>query len=175
MNQSFVIVLAGPPAVGKTTIVNMLKEQLECIHMSEDDLAKEFFPEIYKNIEDFPDKLKIVEDQLLLRMMDTFKNGKSVVIDRVNIDKQFVERIRNMFENSLILKVLLPPIEITIDRDKKRDCWTSGEETIRNFYRQYSELKSLIGPNNFIDNSKQTPEETLIEFMNSMKKFESLK
>lgn len=168
MNNPFVIVIAGPPAVGKTTIINMLKERFDCVHISEDDLAKELFPDIYINIEDYPDKQKIVEEQLITRMVDTFKNGKYVVIDRINIDKQFVETICQLFADSLILKVLYPPIEVSIERDKRRECWTSGEATIRDFYKQYNELKPLIGESNYIDNSEQTPEDTLAEFSNAM-------
>lgn len=62
MISPFVIVIAGPTAVGKTTIAKMLKKQFNCTHISEDEIAKEIFPNDAYTIEDSPDKLKIVEN-----------------------------------------------------------------------------------------------------------------
>jgi deoxyadenosine/deoxycytidine kinase len=70
MTSPFVIVIAGPTGVGKTTLSKMLSKHFNCTYLSEDEIAKEVFPDIYKNIEDYPDKLKIAENQLLKRAED---------------------------------------------------------------------------------------------------------
>lgn len=168
MTNPFVIVIAGPTGVGKTTLSKMLSKHLNCVHISEDKIAKEVFPDVYKNIEDYPGKLKTAESQLLKKAKEIFDSGKSVVIDRINLEKEFIEEIKKAFHKHLMLRVLWPPMEITIERDKRRKGWSSGEDTIKRFYKQYEELKPIIGEKNYIDNSHQTSEETLERFVASI-------
>ncbi len=165
MTSPFVIVIAGPTGVGKTTLSKMLSKHFNCTYISEDEIAKEVFPDVYKEIEDYPDKLKIAENQLLKRAKGIFDSGRYVVIDRINLEREFIEEMKKMFHNHLILWVLWPPMETTIERDKRREDWTSGEDTIRRFYKKYEELKPIIGEKNYIDNRHQTPEETLESFI----------
>ena len=165
MTSPFVIVIAGPTGVGKTTLSKMLSKHYCCTYISEDEIAKEVFPDIYKDIEDHPDKLKIAENQLLKRAKEIFDSGKYVVIDMINLERGFVEEIKKMFHKHLILRVLYPPMETAIERDKRRKGWTSGEDTIRRFYKKYEELKPIIGEKNYIDNRHQTPEKTLERFI----------
>jgi len=165
MTSPFVIVIAGPAAVGKTTIAKMLVVHFKCTHISEDEIAKELFPDLYIEIEKYPNKQKLVESELLNRAKEIFDKGESVVVDRINLDEKFIKELKTMFQKNLILKIIFPPIETTIERDNKRDCWTSGEAAIREFYYQYEKLKPIIGEENFIDNSHQTPEETLAVFI----------
>ncbi len=159
--RSFVIVIAGPAGTGKTTLSRVLSKHYDCDHISEDELTKEIFPDSYINIEDYPDKSKEVARQLLKRMTEVFDGKKCVVVDRINLDRSFVEEIRKLYHRHLIIRILWPPIETAIERDMKRDCWTSGENTIRLSYQRYEELKLTIGEENYIDNSIQTPEETV--------------
>jgi hypothetical protein len=56
-------------------------------------------------------------------------------------------------------------MKTTIERDKRRKDWTSGEDSIRRFYKKYEELKPIIGENNYIDNRHQTSEKTLERFI----------
>ncbi len=168
MTKPFVIVIAGPTGVGKTTLSKILSKHFNCDYISEDEIAKEVFPDVYKNIEDYPDKLKIAENQLLKRVKELFNSGKCVVIDRINLEKGFIEEMKKTFQKNLILRVLWPPMKITIERDKRRKGWTSGEDTIRRFYKKYEELKPIIGEKNYIDNSYQTLKETLKRFIASI-------
>ncbi len=156
----FVIIIAGPTGVGKTTLSKMLSRYYGCVYISEDEIAKEVFPDEYKDIEDYPDKVEIIARELFKRAKEIFSSGKCIVIDRINLEKEFIEEIKKTLHNNLILKVLLPPIETTIERDRKRGGWASGENAIKLFYKKYKELKPVIGEENYIDNSYQTPEET---------------
>lgn len=165
LKNHFVITIAGPMGVGKTTLSKMLSSHYNCSYISEDELAKELFPEIYINIEGYPEKLKIAESQLFQRAKEIFDNGKCVVIDMINLDKEFIQEMRQAFHKHLILKVLCPAVETTIERDKQRKVWTSSENAIKLFYKRYEKLKQIIGEENYIDNSHQTPEETLETFI----------
>ena len=161
----FVIVIAGPTGVGKTTLSKMLSNYYNCAYISEDEITKEIFPDVYKNIEDHPDMVKIAESQLLKRTKENFDSGECIVIDRINLGKEFIEEIKKAFHKHLILKVIWPPMETTIERDKRREGWTSGEIAIKQYYNKYERLKPIIGERNYIDNSHQTPEETLERFI----------
>jgi predicted ABC-type ATPase len=168
MTSPFVIVIAGPTGVGKTTLSKMLSKHFNCTCISEDEIAKEVFPDVNKEIEDYPGKLKIAENQLLKRAKKIFDSGKYVVIDRINLSREFIEEMKKTFHKHLLLRVLWPPMETTIERDKRREVWTSGEDTIRRYYKKYEELKPIIGEKNYIDNRHQTPEETLERFIASI-------
>jgi len=143
----------------------MLSKYYDCVYISEDKIAKEMFPDEYINIEDYPDKVEIIARELLKRAKEIFNSGKCIVIDRINLEKEFIEEIKKTFHNNLILKVLWPPLEITLERDRKREGWTSGDNAIKLFYKKYEELKPVVGEENYIDNSCQTPEETFERFI----------
>ncbi len=165
MTKHFVIIIAGPTGVGKTTLSKMLSKHYDYHYLSEDETAKELYTDTYKNIEDYPDKMKLVADQLLKRAKEMFNEGKCVVIDRINLEKEFIKEMQKRFHEHLMIKVLWPPIETTIERDKKREGWTSGENAIRTFYKNYKELRPIIGVENYLDNCHQTPDETLEELV----------
>ncbi len=171
MTNHFVIVIAGPPGVGKTTISKMLSGYCHCAYLSEDEVAKEVFPETYIRIDDYPDQLKIAESALMQKAKKFFDNGESVVIDRINLEKEFIEETKKAFHTHLMIKVLWSPVETIIERDKKRERWTSGESVIKRFCKKYEELKPIINEKHYIDNSHQTPAETLAEFIAAIQSY----
>lgn len=165
MTKPLIIVIAGPTGVGKTTLAKMLSKYFNFVYISEDEVTREIFPDQYQNIEDYPDKFKIAESQLFKKVRENFENGISVMIDRINLSQEFIEEMKKVFHKHLILKILWPSVEITIERDKKREGWISGERIIKGFYQKYEELKPIIGEENYIDTSNQTPKETLEQFI----------
>jgi cytidylate kinase len=165
MKTRFVIVIAGPTGVGKTTLSKMISNYYHCAYLSEDEIAKEIYPDLYEHLEDYPDKQKIAESEMFERTKEIFDRGECVVIDLINFGKEFQEEIQNASPKELIIKVLWPPIFIAIERDKRREGWTSGELAVKHFYKKYEELKPIIGESNYIDNSHQTPQETLQRFI----------
>ena len=120
MTKPFVIVIAGPTGVGKTTLAMMLSKHYGCPLISEDKMARKMFPNMYQNIEDYPDKVMLIVNQLYKETKEYFDDKKCVVIDRINLEKEFIEKMQKTFHRHLILKVLWPPIEITVERDRKR-------------------------------------------------------
>ena len=168
MINPLVIVIAGPTGVGKTTLSKLLNAHFNCAHISEDELAKEIFPDEYKYIEDYPDKVKIAEGQLLKRAREIFDSGKCVGIDLINLEKESIEEMKKEFHKHLVLRILWPPMETAIERDITREGWTSGEIAVKRFYKKYEALKPIIGEKNYIDNSQQTPEETLERLISSI-------
>lgn len=168
MINPFVILIAGPTGVGKTTLSKMINQHYNYTYLSEDETAKIFYPDTYQNIEDSPDEMRIVASQILKEATEISKCGKGVVIDMINLDKNLIEEIQEIFRDHLVLRILLPPIETIIERDKNRAGWTSGESTIRKFYNIYEELIPVIGQKNYLNNSHQTPHETLEQLITSI-------
>lgn len=168
MKNPFVIIIAGPTGVGKTTLSKMLSKHFHCTYISEDEITKEIFPDIYKNIEDYPDKVKIVENLLLKRIKEIFDNRECVVVDIINLEKEFIEELKKVFKEHLILRVLWSPMETMIERDKRRKGWTSGKNTVKRFYEKYENLKPILGEKSYIDTSHQTPKETFERFIASV-------
>ena len=156
MDEDFVLIIAGPTGVGKTTIAQIICQHNKCSYLSEDELSKKLFPGVYK---DTPEQLKQTNKELL-KGLKQLNDGNCLVADLVNFDEDFIKNLKNLFGKRLIIKVIFPPINTIIERDKKRPCWTSGEENIKRYYKQYQKLKEIIGKNNYIDNSSQNPEET---------------
>ena len=163
MNEDFVLVIAGPPGVGKTTIAHIICQH-NCFYLSGDELSKKLFPGVYT---DTPEQLKQTNKELLKRLKD-LNVGNCLVVDLVYLDEDFLNKLKKLFGKHLIIKVIFPPIKITIERDKKRQCWTSGEEDIKRYYKQYQNLKHIIGENNYIDNSNQNPEETYEKYFSNL-------
>jgi adenylate kinase family enzyme len=164
MGEDFVLILAGPPGVGKTTIAQIICQHNKCSYLSEDELSKKLFPGVYK---DTPEQLKQIKKELLIRF-ERLNDGNCLVADLVNLDEDLVKTLKNLFGKRLIIKVIFPPMETIIERDKKRPCWTSGEEDIKRYYNQYQKLKEIIGKYNYIDNSSQNPEETYEKYFTNL-------
>lgn len=168
ITNHFVVIIAGPTGVGKTTLSKLLSKKYNCSYISEDEISKQFFPHIYKDVEDDPEKMRLIEDKLFGQIKINFYNGASIVVDCINLNKKFIENIKNEFKENLIIKILFPSIKITFGRDEKRDGWTSGKDVVEKFYKKYESLKNIIGKENFIDTSHQKPEDTLEIIVNNI-------
>ncbi len=116
---------------------------------------------MYQHIEDYPDQLKAVEGELLEQISRRSNDKAGAIIDLVNLGRISLKRIRKDCGNRLVIRVLFPPVETIMERDKRRAGWTSGVSDVKKFYKKYQELKPVIGESQYIDNSNQTPRQTL--------------
>jgi hypothetical protein len=79
-----------------------------------------------------------------------------IILDEVDIKKY-----QKQFSNNLRIIVLLPKKTVTIKRDKQRKCWSAGEKCIDWLYHRFILLKPIWGADCFIDNSNETPTQTI--------------
>lgn len=163
-----VIVITGPCGAGKTTVSAIVAKKLRVQHLRADDVTHELFPGL-ENIEQHPRELQELKDEVLRRAKTIFDAGNSVVVDFVVLG-DFIRDFQRMFGDDLMMKVLLPRIEVTIARDTSRECWTVGEKHVKELHDMFIRDTELIGADNFIDNSDETADETARKIAVSMKK-----
>lgn len=165
--HSLVLIITGPCGVGKTTISKLVSENLGFVHINGDDIKNKLFPEI-ERITRFPDKLEIVKGKILEQTKFNFKEGRSVVVDYVILGMDQIKRYKKFFADSLIIKVLYPDKKMIIQRDASRACWTAGKPSIDDLYAEFDKLRELIGEENYIDNSNETPERTFLNHFSKL-------
>ena len=87
-----------------------------------------------------------------------------MVVDYVILDKEYIDEYKELFGKNLIFRIIHPSLESIIERDRKRECWTSGEDTVKRIYEEYEKFKFIVRASNYIDNTDQTPEETFEKY-----------
>ncbi len=166
-DNNFVLIITGPTGVGKTTLCKLVAEKFGYKYISGDETKKELFPGL-ENIILYPEKLEIVKNELLKRIKEMFNKKECVVVDYVILGEDYINKFKKLFGKNLIFKVIQPSVETTIERDKKRECWTSGDESVKRLYKDFEESKNFIGEENYIDNSNETPQETFDKYFNKL-------
>ena len=165
-----VIIITGPCGVGKTTITNLLAKELNLPLISGDHLKEILFPDI-AYITEYPEKLKELKRAILQKAKKLVEQGNSAIIDYVILGESYVGEYQKEFDKSLIVKVLFPSIDVAIQRDALRDCWTSGSEMINELYKKYKRLEPIIGRENYMDTGNQSPEETVAIILKEINHF----
>lgn len=105
-------------------------------------------------------KYKVV----LGKILEHREHGKNVVVDLTVHEAPpdaFLE-YKELFETNRIpfeIRILHPRLEVAIGRDSERKCWNVGPERVKQLRQKYT--KGIFGVGNFIDNSDESPEDTL--------------
>ena len=155
-----IIIITGPCGVGKTTLTQKLADKLSFKRISGDDIKNALFPDI-PIITEKPECLAMVKDKILTISKINYRDGYTTVIDYVILGKDYINKFRQAFGKDLIFKVLLPDRKTIYERDKNRQCWSSGKECIDELYDKYVQLIDFLGEENYINNNHQTEDETL--------------
>lgn len=126
----------------------------------------EFFPTGKQWFPENKEGLKKAHNKILLETKKVFDQGKSVVVDYIIFGDylNFFNKFKKEFGDNLEIKVLFPSKEENVDRDKTRECYTTGIERITTVREELESIEDQIGENNFINTSNQTPEETFEKY-----------
>ena len=157
-----VLLLSGPGGSGKTTIAELLVKKRGFILVDGDNLDTEFFPHGEQWLPKNTEKLARAHDKILREARKLFDADHSVVVDYIIFGRylEFIDKFRKEFGDNFEMKILFPSKEEIVKRDKKRECWTTGEERIAAVRSEFEAIKNKIGLQNFLDTSGQTPEMT---------------
>jgi hypothetical protein len=98
--------------------------------------------------------------------------GNNVVIDYIIFGQYegFIKSFRNEFGDNFSVKVLFPSFEKMAKRDAERKCWTTGKERIETVHSEFEALKDIIGEENYLDTSEQSPEDTVQDIISTLTK-----
>ncbi len=158
-----VILLTGPGGSGKTTIGKILESNFGYTYLDGDSEDTEFFPDGDQWLPENTHLLQKAHEKILQKAKDMHDSGSNIVVDYIIFGRyvEFIRSFRREFGDDLDIKVLLPSHEELVERDRERECWTTGPERIKQVAQEFLAIKDMIGSAHFIDTTGQTPEETI--------------
>lgn len=161
-----VLILTGPGGGGKTTIAKLIAERRGFEYLDGDKVDSEFFPDGDEWLPENSEKLRQAHEKILERTKDLIEEGKSVVVDYIIFGRYvgFLDMFKKAFGSDVQVQVLFPSQQELIKRDKEREIWTTGAERIEAVSKEFLAIKDIIGTENFLDTTGQTPEETFEEY-----------
>lgn len=165
-----VLLLTGPGGAGKTTVATALSKRMGFAYLDGDREDTEFFPAGGQWLPEKKDLLKKAHEKILRRTREFVQQGNNVVIDYIIFGRyqEFIASFRRAFGEDFSARVLFPSEKELIRRDVERVCWTTGPERIRAVFEEFASLKDVIGEENYLDTTKQTPEETIADILRSI-------
>lgn len=170
--MSSIIVLTGTCGSGKTTVSKLLAARPGWIRISEDEVWKSHFGKNrgIAGSEEHRRKRGQVHDEVFAGIIAARKKNESVVIDATVHESppEAYGEYRSYFETNgmrWILRVLHPRLEVAVARDSLRTDWVAGKERVGRLYAKFTH--KIFGPECFIDNSDESPEQTMLRLLNS--------
>jgi len=121
--MSYFIIIRGSLGVGKTTIANQLAGILKGEYISIDDvLEKSNLDKVDEKEGGIPVKNFIKGNEIVLqKIKQKLSKGKIVIIDGCFYHKKQIEHFIKTLNFSHFVFTLKAPLEVCIDRDKKRE------------------------------------------------------
>lgn len=157
----------GPAGSGKTTISELLATKLDFKQIDGEFIDSKYFPKGGQWLPENLEKLQRAHDDVLAETKKAFDDGKNnVVVDYIIFGDyiSFINNFKKVFEDNLVMRVLMPEEKELVRRDAKRECWTAGPEHIKRVMNELSSIKNIIGEENYINTTNQTPEETFQKY-----------
>jgi adenylate kinase family enzyme len=161
-----VILITGPGGTGKSTIAELIEKECGYVLLDGDHEDTEFFPSGGQWLSDNSVKLTKAHHKILEKAKELVEEGKKVVIDYIVFGNylDFFRSFEETFRDDLQIVVLFPNQEKAIQRDKERECWTTGVERIEAVYREYEDIRDELGSDKYLDTSGETAEESFEKY-----------
>ena len=164
-----IVLLTGPGGAGKSTIAKLLVKKFGYTFLDGDREDTEFFPDGDQWLPENKERLAKVHEKILRRTKELVEQGKKVVVDYIIFGNylEYFQKFKETFGEDLQITILFPSESEMIDRDFKRECWTTGADRIKAVRSEFENIRTEISLENFIDTSEETPEETIQKHFNT--------
>lgn len=158
-----VLLLTGAGGAGKSTVAEIIAKREGYVYLDGDNEDTEFFPDGNQWLPKNTKKLQMAHNKILQKTVELVEQGKSVAIDYIIFGRyaEFVHSFQEKFGDGFSVIVLSPSQEELIKRDIERECWTTGADRIAVVSAELEAIKDVIGIENFLDTTGQSPEETM--------------
>ncbi len=160
------LILTGTCGSGKTTISTLLAERHGWKRISEDETWKQNFGKNRGTFgtDEHRRKRQHVHQIVFSQVLSAHREARSVVIDATVHESppEAYHEYQEFFEKHNIewrIYVLHPRLEVAVARDSTRRDWIAGPERVERLRAKFS--GSIFGAESFIDNSDETPEQTV--------------
>ena len=136
--MSKLIIIRGPLGIGKTTIAKKLAEELSAKYISIDKILEE--SGLDKEDNNFtPDDFIKANKIVLPSIKENLQKGKIIILDGCFYFKEQIEHLEKNLPFKSYIFTLKAPIEVCIERDKKRKK-VYGEKEAREVYKLVSKF-----------------------------------
>ena len=178
--ETFIIGVSGHTGSGKNVIGDIAKALGHyCFDMGDvvrviepanrgipkESMTKELEKQIRNELRE-----KYGQDAIALVASEHIKGRQASVVFVTDIVSDAeISRFKKEFGNDLEIKVLFPTEKEMVKRDKDRECWTTGIDRILTVHSEFEAVKDVLGKDNFIDTTGQTPDDTLRKYFSERK------
>lgn len=173
-----VLLLTGTCGSGKTTVSSLIAQRPDWLRIGEDEIWYASFRNKRGSFgsREHRSKRQRVHAIIFSRIMTALRAGYDVVIDATVHESppEEFEAYRAFFLKQAIVwcvRVLHPRMEVAVARDASRMCWTIGGEGVRDMRARFN--GKAFGIECFLDNSDETPEETMWRLLSSVERHET--
>jgi len=137
--MSYYIIIRGPAGIGKTTIANKLKNSLEAVYISFDEVLKKHQLEVSDGRGISKESFLKANELVASEAKKEIEKGKVVIFDGCFYHKDQLEDLIILLPFKHFVFDLKASVEECIKRDKGRT--SIGEDSIRAVYRMVAEFE----------------------------------
>lgn len=150
LKEPFVLILVGPPLVGKSTWIKKNFTEEEVIIISRDNIVLDVYgsddyDKAFKNVDQ-----KRVNELLEKKLRDSAENGDNVIVDMTNLTSKRRKHTLTYFSDDYQkVAVIFPPvdwneIQLRNEKRKKEENKTIPEHVIKNMLSSYQPVRQEV-------------------------------